>query len=101
MMEFHACTIIARNYLPAARVLARSFGHHNPGGNFTTLVVDDLEADVDETAEPFSVLRLDDIGIDHDEALRMVAIYDVTELCTAVKPWLLKTLLDQGATVVM
>ena len=38
-MEFHACTIIARNYLPAARVLARSFRQHNPGGNFTTLVV--------------------------------------------------------------
>ena len=45
------------------------------------------------------MLRLDDIGIDLDEALRMAAIYDVTELCTAVKPWLLKKLLDQGATV--
>lgn len=98
-MDPHACTIIARNYLPAARVLAKSFREHHPTSQFTVLIVDDLSADVDASTEPFDVLRLDDIGIEHDEALRMAAIYDVTELCTAVKPWLLRTLLSAGATV--
>jgi len=99
-MELYGCTIIARNYLPAARVLAKSFRAQNPAGKFTVLVVDDIHGDLDALAEPFDVLGLDDIGIDHDEALRMAAIYDVTELCTAVKPWLLRRLLDAGADAV-
>ena len=40
-MPLHACTIVARNYLPHARVLARSFLAHNPGSRFTTLLIDD------------------------------------------------------------
>ena len=32
---------------------------------------------------------------------RIPLIYDVTELCTAVKPWLLRTLLRMGATAVI
>ena len=100
-MELHVCTIIARNYLPAARVLAKSFREHNAQATFTTLLVDDTRAEVDAEAEPFAVLRLGDLGIDRDEALRMAAIYDVSELCTAVKPWLLQKLLDGGATTVV
>src|SRR3712207_2169568 len=33
-----ACTIIAKNYLHFARVLARSFHEHHPGGRFWVLV---------------------------------------------------------------
>lgn len=99
-MTVHACTIIARNYLPAARVLATSFAKHHPDGSFTTLVVDDRERALDEASEPFAVLRLDEIGIDGDEVRRMAAIYDVMELSTAVKPWLLRTLLERGAPTV-
>ena len=100
-MELVACTIVARNYLPAARVLAKSFLVHHPGARFTTLVVDDLSGEVGAGDEPFTVLRLGEIGIEHDEALRMAMIYDVMELCTAVKPWLLQHLLDEGAGVAM
>jgi glycosyltransferase involved in cell wall biosynthesis len=100
-MELTGCTIIARNYLPAARVLTKSFQEHHRDCPFTTLVVDDIDREVDEAAEPFDVLRLADLGIEHDEALRMAAIYDVTELCTALKPWLLETLLDRGTETVV
>ena len=100
-MDLGACTIIARNYLPAARVLAKSFRVYHPDCRFTTLIVDDIKGEVDEAAEPFDVLRLDDLGIEHDEALRMAAIYDVTELCTALKPWLLERLLDSDAGTVV
>jgi len=96
-VTIHACTIIARNYLPAARVLARSFAEHHPGAPFTTLVIDDVDEAVDESAEPFAVLRLDDIGLEAGEPHRMAAIYEVMELSTAVKPWLLRTLLEGGA----
>jgi glycosyltransferase involved in cell wall biosynthesis len=96
-VTFHACTIIARNYLPAARVLATSFAKHHPDGSFTTLVIDDRDHEVDAASEPFDVLRLDEIGLAPGEVEKMAAIYDVMELSTAVKPWLLQTLLDGGA----
>src|SRR5262245_44906493 len=37
-----ACTIISRNYLSYANVLARSYFEHQPGGRFYLLVVDGL-----------------------------------------------------------
>jgi glycosyltransferase involved in cell wall biosynthesis/SAM-dependent methyltransferase len=89
----HACTIIARNYLPYARVLAESFAEHHPDARFTTLILDSAE-DLDE---PFEILTPYEIGIEPDELHRMAMIYDLTEFATAVKPWLLQTLLDKGA----
>ena len=78
-------------------MFAKSFREHHPSSDVTVLVVDDTNEEVIDVEEPFEVRRLGDIGIEADEALRMAAIYDVTELCTAVKPWLLQTLLDAGA----
>ena len=99
-MALHACTIVARNYLPAAVCSRNHSNEHHPSSDVTVLVVDDTNEEVVDAKEPFKVLRLGDIGIEADEALRMAAIYDVTELCTAVKPWLLQTLLDAGAEAV-
>ena len=93
-----ACTIIARNYLPHARVLAASFLDHHPGGRFTTLVVDDPGTGV-RSAEPFTVLSPYDIGLDRAEIHRMALIYDLKELATAVKPTLLKHLLRDADDV--
>jgi len=89
----HACTIIARNYLPYARTLAESFAEHHPGARFTTLILDGG----DDLDEPFDVLSPYEIGIAPDELHRMAMIYDLKELATAVKPWLLRTLLEGGA----
>ncbi|HTW97710.1 MAG TPA: glycosyltransferase family 4 protein [Acidimicrobiales bacterium] len=94
-MTVNACTIIARNYLPAARVLATSFLEQHPGGRFATLIVDDVYGLVDASAEPFDILFLADLPLDPHEARRMAAIYNVTELSTALKPWLLRALLDR------
>jgi glycosyltransferase involved in cell wall biosynthesis len=88
----NACTIIARNYLAQARVLARSFSEHHPGATFTTLVVDADEA----FPEEFEVLTPAEIGLDERDFKRMAMLYDVMELATAVKPWLLRTLLARG-----
>jgi len=91
-----ACTIIARNYLAHARVLAESFLRHHPDSSFTVLVID---GDVPD-AEPFDVLDPTQIGLDEREFQRMVMIYDVLELATAVKPWLLRTLLAEDGDAV-
>lgn len=91
----HICTIVARNYLAAARVLARSFSAHNPGGTCWTLVIDDVAGEVDANGEPFTLVRPGELNISRWH--EMVAGYSVLELSTAVKPWLLRHLLhDHG-----
>lgn len=87
------CTIIARNYLAQARVLTRSFRQVHPDGNSTVLVIDDPAGYIDPAEEEFELLTIHDIGLPDPE--RMAAFYDVMELSTAVKPWLLRTLLDR------
>ena len=84
-------TIVARNYLPRARLLARSFLRHHPQGRVAVLVID---ADGTECADGlFEVLTPDDLPLTQREWHRMAFIYDVTELATAVKPFLLRHLL--------
>jgi hypothetical protein len=51
-------------------------------------------------AEPFDVLVPDDLDLGILELHRMAMAYDVTELATALKPWLLQHLLDLGAETV-
>jgi glycosyltransferase involved in cell wall biosynthesis/2-polyprenyl-3-methyl-5-hydroxy-6-metoxy-1,4-benzoquinol methylase len=96
-----ACTIVARNYLAHARILAASFSAQHPNGVFTTLIIDDEERSVDDAAEPCRCLRLTDIGLAADEIGKLAAFYDVTELATAVKPPLLRHLLGAGAADVI
>jgi glycosyltransferase involved in cell wall biosynthesis len=89
----HFCTIVARNYVAAARVLARSLAEHNPGAVCWTLVIDDLEHEVREDEQPFRVLAPEELRIERWDA--MTAGYSVLELSTAVKPWLLRHLLHE------
>jgi glycosyltransferase involved in cell wall biosynthesis len=85
------CTIVARNYLAYARVLAESFKAQHPDGECIVLVIDDIAGEVDSAREPFEVMRPADLEIERFEG--MAGMYDVTELATAVKPWLLEQLL--------
>ena len=93
----NACTIIARNYLAHARVLARSFFDHHAGGQFTVLLIDALEPVTKEPEDDFELLSVAEIGIPSRELHRMAMLYDVMEFATAVKPSFLKTLLARGA----
>ncbi len=89
----NVCTIIAKNYAAHARVLAESFSAAHPDGACTVLVVDDFRGYLEPADEPFELLEIDQIGL--PDAERMAARYDVTELSTAVKPWLLRHLLQR------
>jgi glycosyltransferase involved in cell wall biosynthesis/SAM-dependent methyltransferase len=92
------CTIVARNYLPQARVLAKSYAEHNRGEPCSVLVIDDPGRTVDDAAEPFEVLRPEQLGIDRFDG--MAAMYDVTELATSVKPLFLRYLLERDCVPV-
>jgi len=87
------CTIAARNYLAQARVLASSFKRHHPDCPFVILIVDDPEGDKLPN-DSVKLVGLNHIGLEPGDAYRMPMIYNVTELSTAVKPWLLRRLLD-------
>jgi glycosyltransferase involved in cell wall biosynthesis len=94
------CTIVARNYLAQARVLAGSFKQHHPDWPFAILVIDDLEPD-EASTDDVRLLALNEIGLEEGDAHRMPMIYNVTELSTAVKPWLLRKLLKSAQTPVI
>jgi glycosyltransferase involved in cell wall biosynthesis len=88
------CTVIAKNYVAFARVLARSLAAHHPDARVWTLIIDDFAGYVDPADEPFEVLTPVDIGCTPFN--QMAVRYSVLELSTAVKPWLLRHLM--GAT---
>lgn len=90
------CTIVARNYIAQARVLARSFTALHPGARFTTLVIDGSEDDRGLVGLG-EVLLPKDLGLATSTVHRMQTIYDVMEYATALKPALLMRLLRLGA----
>ena len=94
MPSLAACTIVAHNYLPLARVLARSFLDQHPDATFVAIVIDHpiLTRTLDE--EFFEVMPITDIDFGDEGFEDMAACYDVTEFATAVKPYVLRQLLD-------
>ena len=94
----HVVTIVAANFLPRAAVLARTHLQHNPDDQVTVLVVDADPGGVADT-DDYTVVTPADLSLAPFEFERMALIYDVTELCTALKPWALELVLDRGAAV--
>lgn len=95
MARFAACTIVARNYLAQAAVLAESFRGHHGDVEFFTLVIDQSAAET-PTSDGSTVLTLKDLDIAADALNDVLAIYDVMEFATAIKPVLLQTLIRRG-----
>jgi glycosyltransferase involved in cell wall biosynthesis len=89
----NVCTIIAKNYVAHARVLARSLKATDPQARLWTLIIDDFERYIDPEREPFDILTPADVGC--EPFLQMAVRYSVLELSTAVKPWLLRHLMAQ------
>lgn len=80
----HCFTSITANYLPKARLLARSLKRHNPGAVFHVVFSDRLPAGFDLSREPFdSLVSLDELGIPGLKA--WIFKHSIVELCTAVK----------------
>src|SRR5947208_927910 len=92
------CTVIARNYLAPARVLARTYSDHH-GERVMVFVLDDFDGTIRSEDEPFDVLGPGDLTIDLAEYQRMAACYTVLEMATAVKPFLLEALLGRADSV--
>jgi len=88
-----AITIVSKNYLAQAKVLAASYRRHHPDHDFVVILVDRLDGyayDLGEGVELIEIdkLRLPDFGT-------FVYRYSVMELNTAVKPYALHRLFEE------
>lgn len=88
-----ACTIVAHNYLPLARVLARSFLKWHPEASFSVVVVDHPIETRTLGDEGFRVIPITEIDFGDEGFEFMATAYDVTEFATSMKPFALQHLL--------
>ena len=88
MTTLSACTIVSKNYIAFARVLADSFFEHHPQGRFFVLLVDRNEGYIDPEQERFTLLEIEEL--DNVPDLRsFIFKYTLLECNTAIKPYLL------------
>jgi len=85
--EFAACTIIAKNYLPMARVLADSWHTFHPDCPLFVLLLDSPQGFFNPEAEPFETIAVSELPIRNLRGFLFK--YTVLEASTAVKPYLL------------
>jgi glycosyltransferase involved in cell wall biosynthesis len=93
MTALAACTIVSKNYVAYARVLARSFREHHPQGRFFVLLVDRNEGKIDPAAEPFELVEIETLrNVPRLDAFLFK--YTLLEANTAVKPFFLEYLIE-------
>ncbi len=91
-MAENICTIIAKNYVSFARTLCTSFLEHHPDGKCYTLIIDKFDGYIDASQENFEIVRPEDVNVPRLE--EFCHKYNITELSTAFKPYLLDYLFD-------
>ena len=87
------CTIVAKNYLPFARVLMSSLKQANPDFRRFVILADDVNGYFEPAAEDFELIFSEDIGIPKSKWFHFK--YTILELSTAVKPYVLEHLLTR------
>ena len=93
-----AGTIVARNYLAQASVLAKSFNKYNPEFPFHILVIDGDESDRNCFGPSTQIVLPSDLPIDTFVWHAMATSYDVMEFATAIKPKFLEFLLSDNTS---
>lgn len=88
-----AVTIVSKNYLSAARVLAKSFKKYNPEADFYVFLVDEIDGYIVPDEESFQLIEFNEIGLPNESFFKYQ--YTIMELNTAVKPFVLEYLLNQ------
>lgn len=84
-------TICSINYLAQAKTLGDSLLQHNPNVKFVIAVVDRIDHRIDlSNYKTFRIIEIEDVGIPNME--EMIIRYDIVELNTAVKPFVVEYL---------
>lgn len=91
-MSENICTIIAKNYISFARTLSTSFLEQHPDGKCYVLIIDEFDGYIDASQENFEIVRTKELNIPRLQ--EFCYKYNITELSTAFKPYLLDYLFD-------
>jgi hypothetical protein len=94
-----ACTIVAKNRISLARVLARSFAAYHPSTPFFVVLADEVDGWFDPAGEPFALIRLADLDIPAPARFRFG--YAQQPLSYAVTPYALTHLIARGFEAVL
>jgi len=93
----HFYTSITTNYLPKARVLAKSVKQHCKDSFFSLVVSDILPENFQLDKEPFDeVVYAEDLHVPVDNIKWWIFTHTVVEICTAVKGQALMNFLNKG-----
>ena len=87
-----AFTIAARNFIPSATVLHQSLQEQHPDVQFFLALCDD-DTGVEETSLGYGLIRLADLR--DIRVWAMAERYNITELCTAIKPMVFGALMQR------
>lgn len=87
------CTIVAKNYLAAAKTLGDSIKKSNPDMEFHILLSDEFDGYIKTEEENYSILEARSLNIPNFD--EMAYKYNVIEFSTAVKPFYFEYLFDK------
>ena len=88
------CTILSTNYLPRALALAESLDRHESGARLHILFIDHARDEDLPRLVGVTCLSTEVLGLPRREVLELAMGYDLVEFATAVKPLLLRALLQ-------
>lgn len=98
----HFYTSININYLPKARILAKSVKQYCKDAKFSLVFSDALPKEIDAANEPFDeIVFIQDLGIPVKNLDLWIFGHTVVELCTAVKGQALVKFLEEGSDKVV
>ncbi|EIT84621.1 glycosyltransferase [Fictibacillus macauensis ZFHKF-1] len=92
-MTTAACTIVSKNYWAYARTLAASIKRQHPDMEVFVLLADEIQEEEALEQEEFTLISLADLSVTGMDTLCFK--YNITELNTALKPFLLDYLLEK------
>ena len=94
MNDVAVCTVSAKNFCAHARTLLKSIRQFHNDVDLFYFVADENAFQVQQSTDPFKVIQASDIGI--STFSEMAFKYDIVEFNVALKPFIIKKMLDQG-----
>ena len=98
----HFYTSVNTNYLPKARILAKTVKQYCKNARFSLVFSDELPKEVVPEEEPFDdIIMVEELGIPVENLNMWIYEHNVVELCTAVKGQALVKFLEEGSEKVV
>lgn len=98
----HFYTSVNNNYIPKARILAKTVKKHCPDAKFSLVLADEIPEGLDLELEYFDeIVLVEELGIPVNNLNLWIFMHTVVELCTAIKGQALVKFLEEGSEKVI